>query len=193
MRALQEQNRTLKERLNQNSRSSSRPPSSDSPQSPRPRRLQSGRRRGGQPGHPGYTHPLIPLEEVDEVVILEPEQCSGCHAPLWGDDPTPFRHHVMEMLPIQPVVTEYQWHQLICPKCGVTTRASWPADVPSGTYGSRVRTTVALCTGSYRLSKRTTQQVMDDLFGLWCACHVVGRWLASCWERDFPAFWSATA
>ena len=32
--------------------------------------------------------------------------------------------------------------------------------------GPRVHTTVALCTGSYRLSKRTTQQVMDDLFGV---------------------------
>ena len=26
--------------------------------------------------------------------------------------------------------------------------------------------TVVLCTGAYRLSKRTTQQVMDDLFGV---------------------------
>jgi hypothetical protein len=29
-----------------------------------------------------------------------------------------------------------------------------------------VHATVALCTGSYRLSKRTTQQVMDNLFGV---------------------------
>ena len=38
--------------------------------------------------------------------------------------------------------------------------------LPSGTYGSRVHATVALCTGSYRLSKRTTQQAMEDLFGV---------------------------
>ena len=42
----------------------------------------------------------------------------------------------------------------------------WPAGVPSGTYGPRVHATVALCTGSYRLSKRTTQQVLDELFGV---------------------------
>jgi transposase len=104
------------------------------------------------------------VEEVDEVVVLKPDQCSGCHAPLLGDDPMPFRHQVIEIPPIQPVVTEYQWHQLVCPDCGESTRAPWPQGVPSGTYGPRVHATVALCTGSYRLSKRTTQQAMEDLF-----------------------------
>ena len=162
----QEQVRTLQEQLNQTSRNSSRPPSSDPPQSPRPRRPRWQRRHGGQPGHPGQTRSLVPVDEVDEVVVLKPHQCSGCHAPLSGDDVTPFRHQVIEIPPIKPVITEYRWHQLVCPECGETTRAPWPAGVPSGTYGPRVHATVALCTGSYRLSKRMTGQVMDDLFGV---------------------------
>jgi transposase len=164
--ALEAMVQTLQEQLNQTSRNSSRPPSSDPPSSPRPKRPRSKRRRGGQPGHPGQTRTLIPLEDVDKVVSLKPDQCQGCQAPLSGDDPSPFRHHVIEIPPIEPVVTEYQWHQLGCPACGETTRAPWPAGVPSGTYGPRVHATVALCTGSYRLSKRTTQQVMADLFGV---------------------------
>ena len=163
---LQEQVRTLQEQLNQTSRNSSRPPSSDPPQSPRPRRPRGQRRRGGQPGHPGHTRHLVPVEEVDEVVVLKPAQCQGCHAPLSGEDASPFRHQVIEIPPIKPVITEYQWHQLVCSACGETTRAPWPAGVPSGTYGPRVHATVALCTGSYRLSKRTTGEVMDDLFGV---------------------------
>lgn len=163
---LEEQVRTLQEQLRKNSRNSSRPPSSDPPQLPRPRRPRSQRRRGGQAGHPGHARPLMPVESVDEVVVLKPEQCSGCHAPLSGDDPTPFRHQVMEIPPIQPVVTEYQWHQLVCPACGEPTRAPWPAGVPSSTYGPRVHATVALCTGAYRLSKRMTGQMMDDVFGV---------------------------
>jgi transposase len=161
---LQEQVRTLEERLNQTSRNSSRPPSSDPPQVQRPKRPHSGRRRGGQPGHRGQTRTLIPVEEVDEVVPIKPAQCAGCHAPLWGDDPQPFRHQVIEIPPIEPVVTEYQWHQLVCPACGETTRAPWPKGVPSGTYGARVHATVALFSGSYRMSKRTMVQAMDDLF-----------------------------
>jgi transposase len=164
VQALQEQNGALQEQLNQTSRNSSRPPSSDPPQSQRPRRPRGKRRRGGQPGHAGQTRRLIPVEEVDEVVSLKPDQCRSCQAPLSGDDPSPFRHQVIEIPPIQPIITEYQWHQLVCPDCGETTRAPWPAGVPSGTYGPRVHATVALCTGSYRLAKRTTQQVMADLF-----------------------------
>jgi transposase len=164
--ALQEQVRTLQEQLHQTSQNSSRPPSSDPPQHGRPRRPRSHRRRGGQPGHPGHTRTLIPVEEVDEVVVIKPEQCAHCHAPLSGDDLTPWRHQVIEIPPIKPVVTEYQWHQVMCSTCGAVTRAPWPAGVPSGTYGPRVQATVALCTGSYRLSKRTTQQMMDDVFGV---------------------------
>src|SRR5438034_1023282 len=91
VQALQEQNRALQEQLNQTSRNSSRPPSSDPPQSERPRRPRSPRRRGGQPGHPGHTRTLIPVEEVDEVVDIKPEQCLHCHAPLSGDDRKPWR------------------------------------------------------------------------------------------------------
>ena len=111
VQALQAQNRALQEQLNQTSRNSSRPPSSDPPSSPRPKRPLSKRRRGGQPGHPGHTRPLIPVEDVDQIVPLKPEQCQGCQAPLSGDDPAPFRHQVIEIPPIQPVITEYQWHQ----------------------------------------------------------------------------------
>src|SRR5204863_740717 len=76
------------------------------------------------------------------------------------------RHRVIELPPIKPVVTEYQWHQLACPTCGATTRAHWTAGVPSGTYGPRVQATVALYTGSYSLTKRTTQQAMSEVFGV---------------------------
>ena len=157
---------TLQEQLNQTSRNSSRPPSSDPPQHGRPRRPRGERRRGGQPGHPGSTRTLVPVEEVDEVVVLKPEQCTYCQAPLSGDDPRPWRHQVIELPPIKPVVTEYQWHQLVCSVCGEVTRAPWPAGVPNGTYGPRVQATVSLYTGAYRLSKRTTQQVMDEVFGV---------------------------
>ena len=156
----------LQEQLNQTSRNSSRPPSSDPLHSERPRRPRSPRRRGGQPGHPGHTRTLVSVDEVDEVVVIKPEQCTHCQAPLSGDDPQPWRHQVIEIPPIKPVVTEYQWHQLVCAACGEVSRAPWPEGVPSGTYGPRVQATVALGTGSYRLSKRTTQQVMEEVFGV---------------------------
>src|SRR2546429_4238501 len=158
----------------QTSKISPRPPSGAPPQHQRRRRPRSKRRRGGQPGHPGHTRTLLPVDAVDEVVVLKPVQCTSCSALLSGADPTPWRHQVIELPPIKPVVTEYQWHQLVCPACGEVTRAVWPAGVPSGTYGPRVQATVALCTGSYRFSKRTTQHMMDEVFGVPMSVGTIG-------------------
>ena len=159
MQALQAQHK-------QTSRHSARPPSSDPSTHLRSHRPRSKRRRGGQPGHPGSTRTLLPVEEVDTIVVIKPEECMNCQASLAGDDPTPWRHQVREIPPIKPLVTEYQWHQLPCAACGEMTRAPWPAGVPSGTYGPRVQAMVALCTGAYRLSKRMTQQMMHEVFGI---------------------------
>lgn len=57
-------------------------------------------------------------------------------------------------------------HSLGCPACGATTRADLPVGVPTGGFGPRVQATVALCTGAYHLSKRTTQDVLPDLCGI---------------------------
>jgi transposase len=53
----------LKAQVNQNSQNSSRPPSSDPPNTPpKPPRTPRGkpRSRGGQPGHEGQTRDLVP-------------------------------------------------------------------------------------------------------------------------------------
>jgi transposase len=157
----------LAQRLGRNSHNSSQPPSADSPQPPkRSRRDPSGRRPGGQPGHEGQTRVLVPVEEVEVVIAVKPERCRCCQHWLAGEDAQPARHQVTEIPPIKPVVTEYQLHQLCCPSCGALTRAEPPVGVPTGGFGPRVQAITALCTGAYHLSKRTTRQVMADLFGL---------------------------
>jgi uncharacterized coiled-coil protein SlyX len=84
----------LREQLQQNSRTSSRPPSSDPPQAlgQRPHRESRGRRPGGQLGHEGQTRALQPVEAVDVVIPVKPERCSRCQHPLPGEDPHPQRH-----------------------------------------------------------------------------------------------------
>lgn len=60
----------LKRRLGQNSRNSSRPPSSDSPftkPAPKSLRRKSGKNPGGQPGHPGSTLALVEGPERAEA------------------------------------------------------------------------------------------------------------------------------
>ena len=108
----------------------------------------------------------MPVEEVDVVIPVKPERCHRCQHLLRGEDPQPQRHQVTEIPPVKPVVTEYQLHRLVCPACGEATRAALPAGVPTGGFGPRVQAITALCTGAYHLSKRTTQSVLEDLFGV---------------------------
>ena len=76
---------SLRERIGRSSRNSSKPPSSDGPGfKPPERRKGSGRKRGGQPGHPGSGPELLPIERVDEVEEHHPEVCRRCGQLLQG-------------------------------------------------------------------------------------------------------------
>lgn len=165
--ALEAEVAELKERLNQNSRNSSRPPSSDGPEVKRkPPQEPSGRKRGAQPGHPHYQRPLVPVEQVQEVVPCKPSQCRRCGGGLEGSDPQPLRHQVMEVpLPV-PEVTEYQLHRLLCARCGITTCGTLPPGVPTTSYGPRLASLVALCSGAYRLSKRMVASFCVEVLGV---------------------------
>src|SRR5919106_6694866 len=108
---LEGQVKELEARLGQNSQNSSRPPSSDSPQQKRPKKEKtpSGRKRGGQPGHPGRHRALYSLGQVDEVVTLYPQQCNHCGESLAGAPPRGkiWRHQVVELPEVNVKVSEY--------------------------------------------------------------------------------------
>jgi transposase len=79
---------SLRERIGRSSRNSSKPLSSDGPGFyPPERRKGSGRKRGGQQGHPGSGPELLPIERVDEVEEHHPEHCRRCGTLLQGDVP----------------------------------------------------------------------------------------------------------
>jgi len=157
----------LKERLNQNSQNSSRPPSADGPQvKRRPPQAPSGRKRGAQPGHPGHQRVLVPVEQVQEVIERKPPQCRRCGEALHGCDPQPLRHQVIEVPPPAPQITEYQLHRLTCAQCGVTTCGTLPAGVPALCYGPRLASVVALGSGAYRMSKRMVAHFCTEVLGV---------------------------
>src|SRR5437870_2252685 len=60
VRVLEEQVTAMQEQLRSNSSNSSRPPSSDPPGLPSRKRTPTGRRPGGQKGHPGHGRKLVP-------------------------------------------------------------------------------------------------------------------------------------
>ena len=153
----------LQARLAQNSSNSSRPPSADPPSFKRPPpNPPSGRKPGGQPGHARHERRrLTPTTVVDH----RPRRCSGCHAPLAGDDPDPAWSQTWELPEVRPHVTEHRFHRLACP-CGRITAAVPPGDPATDTYGPRLKAAVAYLTGVTHLSKAQAQDLCEDLFGL---------------------------
>lgn len=159
----------LEAKLGQNSSNSSRPPSSDPPGAPppsTPKPKPSGRKRGGQPGHDKHERSLVPVEQVDVLLPLKPKHCRKCNAALRGSDPAPYRHQVFDVPPVKASVHEYQLHSLCCDQCMEVTRAELPVGVPRGQFGPRLQAIVAVCSGAYRLSKRLTEELVQDFFGV---------------------------
>lgn len=164
---LEEENAQLRERLGQNSTNSSKPPSEDPPGTVRlhKKKKRRGRRPGGQPGHPKHERVLVPAEQVQRVVEVLPERCKKCQRRLSGQDATPERHQVVELLPVAAQVTEYRCHQLECGGCGTLTRAKVPPEAAS-TFGERLGGLVCLLVGKYRLSKRLVTEALSDIVGV---------------------------
>ena len=138
--ALRAENAELKRQLGQNSRNSSKPPSSDSPftkPAPKSLRRRSGRRPGGQPGHPGSTLALV--DNPHERNRHEPGPCTGCGANLVGAPEVGMeRRQVFDLPPMTVRVTE---HQLIARRCdcGATTCGAAPEGVSAPVqYGPRI-------------------------------------------------------
>ena len=97
---------------------------------------------------------------------LKPEICTGCGQALEGEDAHPYRHQVTEIPPIRPEVKEYRIHLLVCPCCGERNYGHLPDGVSTGAFGPRLQGMVGLCTGVYRLSKRTVLSLLSDMLGV---------------------------
>lgn len=165
--ALEEENRYLREQIGRNSSNSSQPPSTDSPaKKPEKKQHHSGKKRGGQKGHAGYSRELIPVEKCQSVADHIPTECRKCGNKLSGKDANPYRHQVVELPPIEPIVAEHRLHQLECQDCGTLTRAKLPEGVPQNGYGARVVAIAAIFSGLYRMSERMCQSAFQDLFGV---------------------------
>ncbi len=157
----------LRRQLGQNSRNSSKPPSSDSPfvkPAPKSLRRRSGRKPGGQPGHRGST--LAQVADPNERLRHEPGPCSGCGADLTEAPEVGMeRRQVFDLPPITVQVTEHQLIERRC-KCGVTTCGTAPEGVTAPVqYGPRITAIILYLYVGQFLSKKRTAGALAELFG----------------------------
>jgi transposase len=158
----------LRARLGQNSRNSSRPPSSEGLAKPAPRSLRgrSGRKPGRPKGQPGAT--LEMTDRPDEVVTHEPDRCAGCGAGLLGAPVTGTGRRQVTDLPeeIRALVTEHRMVSRRC-GCGTVTAGKAPPGVSAPVqYGPRIAAACAYLWHGQFLSRNRTCQAMSELFGV---------------------------
>ncbi|MFO8072782.1 MAG: IS66 family transposase [Polyangia bacterium] len=161
----------LEEKLNTNSSNSSKPPSSDGPSAKvkkrkRKKKPKKKRKRGAQRGHEGKSRDLLPVEQVDELVDCKPEGRCDCGGRLQLDEKNPLRQQILELPELALFVSEYRVYSGVCAECGRVHRGSLPEGVSEGMLGPRASAAIGMLSGKYRLSKRSVQELLCDLFGL---------------------------
>ena len=168
MGQLRAENELLKEQVARNSANSSQPPSKN-PLTFKPNRKEpTGKKRGGQIGHIGHERKLYPLEMCQEIIDHYPAECSKCGAEVRESISTQvYRHQVVEVPPVQPIVMEHRFHPMTCTCCGTENQAPEMAEIiGKGGYGSRVAAYVGLFSSQYRQSYRQIQKIMQAVFGI---------------------------
>jgi transposase len=139
--AMDKRVRALEARQAQNSRNSSKPPSTDPDDKklkPMSLRGKSGKKPGGQKGHPGAT--LKQVDNPDHVQEHRPDACPHCQAQLQEAETFTYTaRQVFEMPEPKVQVTEHRALKVVCPCCQAKVQAEFPQGVNQPVqYGPRI-------------------------------------------------------
>jgi transposase len=170
--ALAAQVEELQRRLGKDSSTSSRPPSSDSPYTKKPRdrslRGKSGRKPGKQPGAQSST--LKQSSDPDSTVLCGPAACGCCGHDLTGEPVlgAAQKRQVFEASPPPPpTVAEYQVAARECPECGEVSVGLAPGGVTGRVqYGPGVHAKAALAVCAHYLPVARAARLVAALTGV---------------------------
>jgi transposase len=147
------ESQALQEKLNTNSNNSSKPPSQD-PNRPKRSSQPSGKKPGGQPGHPGHKRAMYPPEKVHKTVEVRPEICPNCTSWVFGHIPIAVEiRQVIDLPEINPEITQYNIYTCKCLGCWKHVRGNAPKEAERG-FGPRLMGFVTMLTGEGHLTKR---------------------------------------
>ena len=132
IKELSERLQELEARLNQNSRNSSKPPSTDFSVKKKPnpgsRRKKSDKKPGGQEGHSGTT--LNMVNDPDEVIEHPLSCCEECGCFLENVEVEAYEiRQIFDIPPVNLIVMEHRSQIKTCPQCGKLNKAVFPESV----------------------------------------------------------------
>ena len=163
--ALTERVKELEDQLATDSHNSGKPPSGDHPKRTRSLRKPSGKRSGGQPGHPGSTLRLS--ETPDRVIRHRSARCQACGASLEsGQESRLERRQMWDLPPMQLEVVEHLVETTVCGSCGAETTAAFPPGVTQLVqYGPRIQALGVYLRVYQLLPSGRTRELLEDMFG----------------------------
>ena len=164
---LKKDNEKLRNKIHRkNSRNSSIPPSQD-PNRKRTNyslREKSGKKVGGQKGHPGHTLKMV--REPDHTIKHIPKICQQCGASLVTSSSFIKRRQVIDIPPITPQVTEHRVYQRKC-NGGHCNEGRFPSEANAPvSYGTRVEALISYFSVRQYIPFKRIEETLRELFGL---------------------------
>lgn len=149
----------LQERLNKNSKNSSKPPSSDrKPNNKDPKKKERLSRKG-------INRSPIPLEKVNQFIDCTMTNCPDCGSDQLSKDGLEYLQQI-ELPEVKAQVTQYNRLRYTCKCCGNRSTASLPSGIPNSAFGTHLMALIATLTGAFHLSKRDAISLLSDLYGI---------------------------
>ena len=183
--ALRQEIADLKERLNKNSKNSSKPPSSDGFNKPKPQSLRkpSGKKQGAQEGHEGkgFSIPRDP----DEIIRHIPLKCIGCsqYGQCVSCGVADTRYEVD--IQINTKVTAHQSVSFACPnEGGKILTGEFPQNI-TGTiqYGVNLEALAITLNTAGMVGIKRTHDILSAVFGVPISTGTIHNMVKSCAEK----------
>ena len=156
----------LRDLAAQNSSNSSRPPSTDRPEQPKPKSLRkkSGRKPGGQPGHPGRT---LQLSDTPKHIEVHPLLECECGQDLSKQPAIDFqRRQVFDLPTLELECTEHRAETKECPCCQASCTAPFSADLKAPVqYGKNFRALLAYLYDIQEGASLRISEMCAEMFG----------------------------
>lgn len=149
------------QRPEKNSRTSSKPPSTDKKE-----KRESSRPGGAKLGHEPHNRRLA--DNPDEFLDHAPDVCDRCGSGFSSDVARELigEYDEIEIPPVKPYIVRHRRFSCRCPNCGVEAKAPSPAVATTTPFGPRIHALAIYYKGFQALSYERLRGMFRDAFGL---------------------------
>jgi len=168
--------------LNQNSKNSSKPPSSDGLKKPKSLRQPSGKKAGGQPGHEGNGPRL--MKEPDQHVDHKPQECLHCpRGTCYAKQSIQETRYEID-INVSTVTTAHHAIRIKCPHSNEILIGRFPPGINSTIqYGLNLEALAVSLNTIGMVSVNRTHEILNDVFGVPISTGTISAMVSNCADK----------